>query len=301
MVFGDPHYKTFDGKIYSFQGIGKYQLVSDCHAHTFSIRVANMYQNRHKHSTLTKRVQIKTAGIRINLGQKLRTKVNGEKITVPFKKDGKIRIEKDHEYLVVTLPYGVKLLWNGKSFLEVTVPTSFKNRLCGLCGNFNGNVQDDFKMRKGPVVNETKVLKFATSWCVGKDCAKQAKRTALVRPCKPTRIGSGIGKCKYLKSEELFGGCDSKLNYSKYYKACVHDMCDCPSGKCYCESLTAYAQECKRLGVKLQNWQKNSYCLSNYKQAKHSAYPSYSNIDIEKILKQRGLNLTRSRSPIPIH
>lgn len=67
--------------------------------------------------------------------------------------------------------------------------------------------------------------------------------------------------CKYLTSTELFNGCDSKLYYDKYFKACTLDMCDCPGGKCYCDSLMAYARECQRLGVAVHKWQRQSYCL----------------------------------------
>lgn len=303
MAFGDPHYKTFDGKIYSFQGVGKFQLVSDCLTHSFSIRVANTFQYRNiRSSTQTKRVALKVGDIRVNLGQQMRVKVDGTLTQLPYKREGRLRIEKFDEHVLVMLHNGVKILWSGKSFLEVTVPAHFKNHLCGLCGNYNGKVQDDFKLRKGGLVNDTEVLAFGNSWCVGQrsKCLKQAKQTAKIRPCKVHKVTRN--PCKYLTSTESFNGCDSKLNYSKYYKACLMDMCDCPGGKCYCESLRAYAHECQRLGVNMSGWQKNVYCT-----ASEDRQPPTNKIDkrlmntgyIERLLRQR-MNRPKGQKPMLI-
>lgn len=302
MAFGDPHYKTFDGKIYSFQGVGRYQFVADCEYHNFSIRVANVYQNKNsKTSTLTKRVAIKSGKMRINLGQNLRTKINGQKVDLPYKIEQKLLIEKFKDHLVIDLLNGVRILWTGKSFLELTVPASYKNKLCGLCGNFNNNVQDDLKLRKGPVVKESDILMFGASWCVGSKavCAKYAKQTSKIRPCKAKRVDKN--PCKYLTSTDLFNGCDSKLNYNKYYKACMMDMCECPSGRCYCESLMAYARECHHLGVDVLNWKKHSYCVANKSRRKAAHRTGLSKEKIDLLIKQRGINRTRSaQAPLPI-
>lgn len=300
MVFGDPHYKSFDGKIFSFKGVGKYQLTADCQNNTFSVKVANANKIA---STSTKRVAVQYGNVRINLQQKGRIKYNGQRIKAPYEIKEKFRVEKIRDIVEIILHNGVKLFWNGKSFLEVTVPASFKNKLCGLCGNFNSNVQDDLKTKAGRIVTEKEILGFGTSWCAGKrsDCAKKLKPANKATCTNKHRTEKNL--CKYFSSEP-FTACDSKLNYSKYYKACKIDMCHCPNGKCYCESLMAYARECQRLGVKLPNWQKHSYCDANSLRRPNISHKSHNKHKHNALLRYIPTNLNKTRGSvdsIPIH
>lgn len=146
MAFGDPHYKTFDNKMYNFKGIGKYQLAADCENNTFSVKVAN---TNTKGSTSTKRVAIKFMDVRLNLQQKGRVKYNGNRISLPFTVEGKLRAQKIKDNVEIVLNNNVRILWNGRTFVEVVVPPKYKNKLCGLCGNFNDDVKDDLKMKSG--------------------------------------------------------------------------------------------------------------------------------------------------------
>lgn len=297
MVFGDLHYKTFDGLMYNSKGVGKYQMVADCSKHTFSVRVANVYKTKSKTTSSTKRVTIKAAGARINLGQKLQTKVNGKLIAFPYFNNN-IEIQKiDTNLLQVHLPNGVEISWNGKSFLEVTVPPKFKKKLCGLCGNFNLNTKDDYKMRNGTVVNEANLMRFVNSWCVGKNCWKKVAHT---KPCARTRSKSAKRNCEYIN--ELFGMCPFS---KKYHKACIMDMCDCPNGKCYCESLMAYAQQCKRERINISDWQSKSMCTSNGSKNENRRSGPSSRMEqllhqINASIRRNSLNKTENRGSIPI-
>ena len=95
----------------------------------------------------------------------------------------------------------MKLLWDGESFLEVTVPPSFKNRLCGLCGNFNGRRRDALRMESGQMAKS--INQFGNSWGAGgpKSCSRpdpppasaSGHSNALVATPSPAAQGSTGG------------------------------------------------------------------------------------------------------------
>ena len=60
---------------------------------------------------------------------------------------------------------GARLLWDGVSFLELTVPPKMRGLMCGLCGNFNGAAADDFRGRGGQLLSSGQ--QFGNSWRVG--------------------------------------------------------------------------------------------------------------------------------------
>ncbi|KYN07286.1 BMP-binding endothelial regulator protein, partial [Cyphomyrmex costatus] len=263
-VFGDPHYRTFDGKFYSFKGACKYQLVTDCFSHTFSIRVTNDARKT-KFSAWTKTIAIKIGDLKVNLGQKMRVKVNGKKVDVPYRVANQLDLNRTDDSVIVNTRIGVKVHWDGISFLEVSVPSSYRSKLCGLCGNFNSQIKDDFTVRHGRVVQDPQ--QFGQSWVVG-----GAKKT-----CPRTKFGNNTRQrrcrerkdqklCNRLKSQ-IFYPCHKKVNPAMYYKACLQDMCECPTQRCYCESFVAYAHECKRLDIPLPHWRKATRCYTVWDQS----------------------------------
>lgn len=95
----------------------------------------------------------------------MRIKVNGEKVELPFNLPSKLSINKTLDSIMVNTHIGVKLLWNGNSFLEVSAPTKYRGSLCGLCGNYNARIKDDFTTRRKRLVQDAHT--FGESWAVG--------------------------------------------------------------------------------------------------------------------------------------
>lgn len=57
-----------------------------------------------------------------------------------------------------------QVLWDGQSQVEVSVPSSYRGQMCGLCGNFNGFAQDDLQGPEGLLLPTEAA--FGNSWQV---------------------------------------------------------------------------------------------------------------------------------------
>ena len=78
-----------------------------------------------------------------------------------------------------------------------------------------------------------------------------------------------------LQKLDIEGACVSQYLPSPLLcpRSCIVDMCECPSQHCYCESFTAYAHECTRLGVQLPDWRSSTGCPSAWTEHKGHALP----------------------------
>ncbi|XP_037941774.1 BMP-binding endothelial regulator protein-like [Teleopsis dalmanni] len=257
-VFGDPHFKTFDGKFFSFQGSCKYLLAADCRDHSFSIRLTNDGRDT-KRSSWTKTVTLKMKDVRINLGQKMRVKVNGSRVVMPYSQGSILSIERSPEGILLKTSLGINIEWDGNNFLQVMVPATYKHKLCGLCGNYNGIGRDDLTSRDGSNHSEKEIWRFANSWKVGgpKSCSRKVDKIAVQPSCNKRKSNA---YCKPLRESEVFGNCDNRLNPNNYIDSCKMDVCECPNGMCHCDSFAAYAHECQRLGVRLPDWRTATSC-----------------------------------------
>lgn len=182
----------------------------------------------------------------------MRIKVNGTRVILPYHLGTTLDITATEDGVSVRTDIGIQLLWDGNNFLQVQAAASFKNRLCGLCGNYNNIWRDDLISRRGINYSDEEVWRFATSWQVGgpKACTRKHENLAKQPLCRHKK---GVTLCKPLQAD-MFEDCGSRLNPYHYFESCKKDMCECPSGKCYCDSFAAYARECSRLGVRLPDW-----------------------------------------------
>ncbi|KAE8297169.1 Mucin-5AC [Larimichthys crocea] len=256
-VYGDGHYMTFDQKRFTFDGNCEYILTQD---------YCGSAQSNGTFRVITENVPCGTTGttcsktIKIFLGsaELILTEGNyqllssGNEETVPF------RYSTMGIYLVIEANNGLIFMWDKKTSLFIKLSPKYKGRVCGLCGNYDGNANNDFTTRCHAVVVNS--LVFGNSW---KDSPSCPDAQGITSPCtaNPYRQSWAQKQCSIIQSD-VFSACHSTVDPTPYYEACVFDSCACDTGgdcECFCTAVAAYAESCNQAGICIR-WRTPKIC-----------------------------------------
>ncbi|KAI4898140.1 hypothetical protein NFI96_015403, partial [Prochilodus magdalenae] len=256
---GDPHYVTFDGRCFSFLGDCEYILAQETSG-LFSVSAENVPCGS-TGVTCTKSVTLTVGNTAIHLLRGKAVTVNSMPVTLPKSYSGSgLVLERVGLFVSLSSRLGVTLLWDGGMRVYVRLEPHLRGRVGGLCGNFDGDTENDFTTRQG-IVESTPEL-FGNSWKVSPSCPDVTEQD-LRDPCSinPHRVTWAKKKCSVI-TQELFSLCHAEVPYQQYYDWCVFDACGCDSGgdcECLCTAIAAYAEECNRRGVYIR-WRSQELC-----------------------------------------
>ncbi|NXO00106.1 MUC2L protein, partial [Rhinopomastus cyanomelas] len=269
--WGDPHYMTFDGLYYSYQGNCTYVLVEEINkkVDNFGVYIDNYHCDardvvscprtlivRHE----TQEVRLATA--KPNTMQ-VEVTVNKQAVALPYKKFGLSIYESGINRVVEIPELKMNVTYNGLSFSIRMPHRLFGNNTQGQCGTCNNNTADDCMLPNGNIVENCETM--ADHWQVLDPSKPQcspglvptnAPSTTPVQPCKESAI------CELLLGS-VFKPCHKAVQPERYYAACVFDSCVLPSLDLECSSLQIYAATCADQGVCI-DWRSHTNGVCSY-------------------------------------
>ncbi|KAM3920370.1 IgGFc-binding protein-like [Leptodactylus fuscus] len=269
---GDPHYMSFDGVAFDFQGTCTYTLSKTItkkdNLVPFAINVTNEKWGNGKVS-VTKRVSFDVYGYSLVLQYEVGGKilVNGVYFNLPiYLEDGRIRIYQHGIRVLIDTDFGVRVNYDLVYHVIVTVPGNYKEQLGGLCGNYNSDRRDDFKLPDRTVT--TDVTRFGASWKVqipGVACDDGCGGSGNVCPTcdqKKQEIFQTAGYCGFLKKPGgPLSSCYATIDPDPYFNNCIYDLCaGAGDGSILCQSIHGYVAACQAAGVTVQPWRTDAFC-----------------------------------------
>uniref|UniRef100_A0A6I8NET5 VWFD domain-containing protein n=1 Tax=Ornithorhynchus anatinus TaxID=9258 RepID=A0A6I8NET5_ORNAN len=255
------HFITYDGRVFDFHGSCSYVLSQLCPTarglQDFSVILEKDAAGD------TARLLVTVAGHRVVLGKGQKASVDGEAVSLPLD-GGALRLTAEGQNVVLQATLGLRILYDGDALVLLSVPSTYWGQVCGLCGNFNGNWSEDFRLPGGAVT--TSVQDFGASWKApgsaaqcGHGCGPGGCRVCSAAETAPYEVPTACGMLRDVKGP--FGDCHGRVNPSEYFRQCVYDLCQTRgAAAALCRSLQAYTAVCQAAGASVQSWRRPDLC-----------------------------------------
>lgn len=263
IVYGNSHYQTFDLRSYDFQGDCEFVLATPCDNDNFSIIAKSTAHNQVSSGITEVTILVPNQDLTVVLGEgdggtiiiDNTLQPNFGNVAVMSSRDVEVLRAGGHPHVILN-EYNIRIFWNGKDRVQITASNVWKNKLCGLCGNYNDKHSDDFTLPNDQ--SESTKNDFIKFWSSNPN--KSCDSLAVAPGCYGSIRGEAETRCRVLQSG-IFEQCNDLLNPTPFIRDCVFDYCNCRSTKqtCYCSILAAYASACTSIGIIISNW-REFYC-----------------------------------------
>ncbi|XP_064522324.1 uncharacterized protein LOC135419631 isoform X15 [Pseudopipra pipra] len=265
VVEGDPHYHTFDKQLHSFMGTCTYTLSKLCESNSslpyFNVEAANEHRGSNTRVSYVRYVDVDVADQRIRLGQGGVVTVNGVAEILPCSPSAGVQVLSSGFYTMVMTDFGLRVKFDGVHRVEVTLPSTFGQKVCGMCGNYNGMAADDFLNPEGMLEPDSTSL--GNSWEVSKNssCSAGLLPTPACNDTDKQVIASSRFCGLLIDTSGPFQICHAVLSPSSYFETCSYDLCELGlDWETLCKSLQSYADACQALGVQIPVWRNTTFC-----------------------------------------
>ncbi|KAL6106631.1 uncharacterized protein ACO6RY_10456 [Pungitius sinensis] len=270
--WGDPHYITFDGLFYSYQGNCTYVLMEEMSPkYNLNIYIDNVFCDPIEDVSCPRSIIISYKGEVITLinhnligAAQLEAQANGVRLKLPFSHQG-VKILDTGMKLILEIPFLKVVITFGITGFSVTLPYQyFGGNTQGHCGTCNNNQTDDCMLPGGQLIENCAVM--ADYW-PAKHIYQPTCQIPSVLPTNVPGPPPTLTPCKpdsicHLLTSSVFAACHPFVPPDNFYRGCVFDSCHVSNPAVDCTSLQTYAAACAQAGVCLHWRNHTTLCAS---------------------------------------
>uniref|UniRef100_A0A8I4A110 VWFD domain-containing protein n=1 Tax=Callithrix jacchus TaxID=9483 RepID=A0A8I4A110_CALJA len=272
-LWGDPHYHSFDGRTFDFQGTCNYVLaaagcpgVSTQGLTPFTVTTKN--ENRGNPAvSYVRLVTVAALGTNVSIHKDEigKVRVNGVLTALPVSvADGRISVTHGASKALLVADFGLQVSYDWNWRVDVTLPSSYHGAVCGLCGNMDRDPSNDQVFPNGTLAPSIPV--WGGSWrAPGWDplCWDECQGSCPTCPQDKLEQYEGPGFCGPLVpgTGGPFTTCHAHVPPESFFKGCVLDVC--MGGGAHdslCQALASYAAACQAAGIVIEDWRAQVGC-----------------------------------------
>ncbi|KFO77774.1 Otogelin-like, partial [Cuculus canorus] len=254
--WGQYHFETFDGIYYYFPGNCSYIFAKDCNSPEpqYTVWVHNSPQCYGSVYTCQRSISLFFSNQEEIIISGHEVRKDGIRLILP-QTVGNAFFERLADYILVKTTFGFSLAWDGNSGIYIKLTEEHKGKLCGLCGNFNGDKSDDLILQNSEYTED--IAEFANSWAVqtSDDIACVPTASDFSSPCSADAESTEdiFFKCQIFL-QFPFLSCHESIDPYSYISSCINDLCRVDDDETYCRAVTEYARACSHAGSPVRDW-----------------------------------------------
>lgn len=176
---------------------------------------------------------------------------------------GAVRVYQSGVAVALETDFGLLVTYDGQHYASISLPSSYFNNTCGLCGNYNDDPADDPVLPDGSLAESVVELGGSwraedTDWRCTDGCAQNCS------VCDPLTEAFYFRSdyCGLInKTDGPFRDCRAVVDPTAFVYSCVYDMCSNRDNiTTLCQAIQAYALACQALGVTIRPWRSRTFC-----------------------------------------
>ncbi|KAK2853379.1 hypothetical protein Q5P01_006040 [Channa striata] len=262
--WGDPHYVTFDGTYYGFQGNCSYWLVKEIlPKYNFSVMIDNYYCGAPDGLSCPQSITVFYKSYKVFITQKNingvftnQISVNGRPVSPAYQNDDFLVTTTNIDTVLVIPKIHAKITFSGLIFSIYLPYSEFGGNTEGQCGTCDNNRTDDCLLPSGKI--DPSCPNMAHEW--------HANNSHCEHPVQPTPTPApsscNTTICEVITSS-IFEACHKIIDYNPFVVACKFDVCQMHIDDIGCTSVQTYADACAQAGICV-DWRSATHGLCDH-------------------------------------